>query len=278
MRKLLSAGATAAAFLVVLVPTLASAGSTAKPRFSLTLQVIGPGTVVASPGTRCAGYLTRVHTCRVVYAGGAKVKLTALPKVDAKLSSWRGSVTGRALTRALTMNAPKIVTATFVKVPPTRPPPPPPPPPALGTRSNPVPLGQSVGIVSGDRHWSLRIISTQPDATAAVLAENEFNDAPAPGYQFFLATVGANYVSGSSSLDPGFEAGFALRAVGPSNVVYSTFGNSCGVIPDDFGMKGDLLPGGSMVGNVCWSVPSSEAGSLIAFIELDDTPYYMALR
>jgi hypothetical protein len=50
------------------------------------------------------------------------------------------------------------------------------------------------------------------------------------------------------------------------------------VIPDDLLFKGDLLPGGSMAGNICWSVPASEAGSLIAFIELDSKPFYMALR
>ena len=69
-----------------------------------------------------------------------------------------------------------------------------------------------------------------------------------------------------------------IRTVGPSNVVYSTFGNSCGVIPDGFLFKGDLLPGGSMTGNICWQVPSAEAGSLIAFVTLNDKPYYLALR
>jgi len=179
------------------------------------------------------------------------------------------------------MNVPKIVTATFVKVPPSRPPPPPPPPAAPGnSRANPLPLGATVGIVSGDLHWTLRIISTQPDATAAVLAENQFNDPPAPGNQFFIATVGVSYGSGSEALHAGFEASFGLRAVGPSNVVYSTFGTTsrCGVIPDSIDDKGNLLPGGSVVGNICWQVPSSEAGSLIAFIELDNKPFYMALR
>jgi hypothetical protein len=31
-------------------------------------------------------------------------------------------------------------------------------------------------------------------------------------------------------------------------------------------------------GNICWQVPSAEAGSLIAFYELNNAPYYMALR
>lgn len=85
-----------------------------------------------------------------------------------------------------------------------------------------------------------------------------------------------SYVSGTSTLSAGFNATFYLRTVGTSNVVYTTFGNSCGVIPGE--IDGDLLPGGTIGGNVCWQVPSSDAGSLVAFIELDNTPYYMALH
>jgi hypothetical protein len=33
-----------------------------------------------------------------------------------------------------------------------------------------------------------------------------------------------------------------------------------------------------MAGNICWQVKSSEAGSPIAFITLDDKPFWMALR
>ena len=39
-------------------------------------------------------------------------------------------------------------------------------------------------------------ISTQPGATAAVLAENQFNDPPAANL-FFIATVAVTYVSGT---------------------------------------------------------------------------------
>ena len=60
----------------LIVTGIASGGSGAL-RFSLTLRVVGPGAVVASPGAKCAGYLTRVHSCTRVYAGGTRVKLTA---------------------------------------------------------------------------------------------------------------------------------------------------------------------------------------------------------
>src|SRR4051812_29442078 len=105
--------AIATAFLV---PTVALAASNA-PRVSLTLQVIGPGAVAVSPpGSRCAGYLTRVHVCRASYARGTRVRLTAVPTASAKLSSFRG-VLGRGIVRTLTMNTSRLVTATFVKRP-----------------------------------------------------------------------------------------------------------------------------------------------------------------
>jgi hypothetical protein len=112
------------------------------------------------------------------------------------------------------------------------------------------------------------------------MAENEFNDPPAAGNQFFLVAVEVSYVSGTQSWNPGIRVADDLRAVGSSNVVYTSFGSTsrCGVIPDDFLFKGELLPGGTMTGNICWQVPSAEAGSLVAFIELDQKPFYMALR
>jgi Divergent InlB B-repeat domain len=270
-----------AAFVTALVvPAVALAGADAGSRVTLTLNVIGPGTVVASPGTRCAGYLTRIHTCRASYAAGTRVKLTALPRANAKLSSWRGAI-GSGPTRTILMTVPRLLTATFVKRP-APPRPPAPHPPAIGTRTNPLPLGAPVDIKFSfsNEQWRLRIVSTQPDATAAVLAENQFNDPPAPGRQFFIVTVAVDYVSGAQAWNPGIRVAGQLMAVGPSNVVYSTFGSTsrCGVIPDDITDKGDLLPSGSMTGNICWQVPSAEVVSLLAFIELDNRPFYMALR
>jgi hypothetical protein len=81
-------------------------------------------------------------------------------------------------------------------------------------------------------------------------------------------------------VEPRVRVANLLKAVGPSNVVYSTFGpvSRCGVIPDAITFKGDLLPGGSAVGNICWSVLSSEVSQLVGFIELNLKPFYMALR
>lgn len=100
-----------------------------------------------------------------------------------------------------------------------------PPPPPGTTRDNPIPLGTPVTLPDG---WRVTVTSVFPDATAAVLAANIFNDPPMAGYQFFMIAVSATYLgAGSSHLDSGFR----FRAVGSSQVVYTTFENSCGVLP-----------------------------------------------
>lgn len=222
MKALFSIGAVAAALVVV-----ASAGSVVKPRFSLTLGVIGPGTVVASPGTRCSGYLTRPHVCKVqLYSAGTKVKLTAVPKAGAKLSLWKGSVIGKALTRSITMSAAKSVSAVFVRVP-RREPPPPPPPPPLGAKNNPLPLGHTMALRFGSGEtWDAKVIGYTPDATSQVLAVprpggGSINRPPQAGYQYVIVAYTFTLTAGAASVDRWDIADHLFRyfkVVGPSGV------------------------------------------------------------
>jgi hypothetical protein len=69
----------------------------------------------------------------------------------------------------------------------------------------------------------------------------QFNDPPAAGNQFFIATVAVTYVPGTCSWNPGIRIVSDLNTVGPSNV-------------------------------------AAEAGSLIAFYDFADNPFWMALR
>jgi len=134
----------------------------------------------------------------------------------------------------------------------------PPPPPAVGTRDNPYPLGASVALGDG---WKMKVVSSTPDATAAVLAENQFNDPPKSGEQFFIVRVTATYEGSGSDT---FDGSFRLRAVGASAVGYSTFENSCGVIPDEIS-SAEVFSGGSITGNECWAIKSSDASSLVLY-------------
>ena len=125
------------------------------------------------------------------------------------------------------------------------------------TRSNPIPLGN----VARSGQWKVRVLGTTPDATAIVLAENQFNDPPTAGRQFYIARVQATYVGGDSA---SFDAGYRLRAVGGAALEYTSFDDSCGVIPDEF-TDNDAFTGGTLEGNVCWSVRSSDANSLVMY-------------
>ena len=102
-----------------------------------------------------------------------------------------------------------------------------------------------------------------PNATRMVIAESQFNDPPKAGRQFLIARVRASY-RGPKGSDT-FDGGFRLRAVGRSNVSYTSFEDSCGVTPDEDALDKEVFRGGTVEGNVCWSVKRSDVGSLVAY-------------
>ncbi len=132
--------------------------------------------------------------------------------------------------------------------------------PVLGAaRTNPFPFGQAGRLGNS---WTMTIVSYTPDSTAAVLAENMFNEVLlAAGNQFAIVRVRATYTGSSTD---NFDGDFRLRAVGASNVALSTFENPCGVIPDEIS-DATLFSGGTVEGNICFQIPISDAGSLMVY-------------
>jgi hypothetical protein len=128
----------------------------------------------------------------------------------------------------------------------------------MGTRENPVPMGTTVDLGDG---WQITVISVIPDATNDVLNENQFNDPPNTGNQFFIARIKAKYTGSGSDT---FGGSYRLRSVGPSSVGYSTFENSPGVIPDPL-PDSEVFSGGEIEGNVGWEIKSSDAYSLVMY-------------
>jgi len=104
-------------------------------------------------------------------------------------------------------------------------------------------------------------MSVTPDATNVVLKKNQFNDPPKPGNQFFLARIQAKYTGSGSNT---FGGGYRLRAVGPSSVGYTTYGNSAGVIPDPL-PGSEVFSGGVIEGNIGWEIKSSDASTLVMY-------------
>jgi hypothetical protein len=105
-------------------------------------------------------------------------------------------------------------------------------------------------------------VTTISDATAQVLATNQFNDPPAAGRQFFIVTLSYTY-QGTTKGVPWLDLA-NLRLAGSRNILYDSFSTDtrCGVIPNDIDGHGDLLPGGSDTANICFSVPTDEVSSL----------------
>jgi hypothetical protein len=129
---------------------------------------------------------------------------------------------------------------------------------AMGTRDNPVPIGTAADLGGG---WSLTVVDVIPNGTDQILAENQFNNPPAEGRQFFMVTISATYNGQNSST---FNSAVSLSAVGASNVAYKGFEDRCGVIPNQLSSS-EVFGGGAITGNVCWSVRSDDVDSLVMF-------------
>ena len=142
---------------------------------------------------------------------------------------------------------------------PTPDPTPEPTPTNLGSRSNPIPLGQSFR--PPDSQWELRIISVDWDAWPEIEAENRFNDPPASGNKFVMVKIAVH----NRGSEPDSFGSSNISAVGSQAVEYRTFVDSCGVIPDDFSNFTRIFSGGELQGNICYEVASSDVNSLLLF-------------
>ena len=134
-----------------------------------------------------------------------------------------------------------------------------PDPGAIGTRSNPVPLGQYFQPPTSP--WELKVVSVDWDAWPEIQAENQLNESPAAGNQFVMVTI---MVRNTGSSADRFSSS-RISAVGSQSVEYRTSVNHCGVIPDDFSDITRLFPSGELQGNICYEVASSDISSLLLF-------------
>ncbi|HWK81109.1 MAG TPA: cupredoxin domain-containing protein [Thermomicrobiales bacterium] len=128
------------------------------------------------------------------------------------------------------------------------------------SRKRPIPVG-SIGLV-GD--YEVSVDNVTPNADDIIAAENQFNDPPAAGNQFFMARIEMTY-TGSETGSPAFDLNF--QSVGALNKGYSTFDNDCGVTPDSAVNLSDVFPGGKVTFNVCWQIATEDADSLVMYVE-----------
>jgi hypothetical protein len=128
------------------------------------------------------------------------------------------------------------------------------------SRETPIALGQS-GIV-GD--YDVTVLDSTPNANEIVATEDDFNAPPLAGNQFFIARLAVTRTAATPGT-PWIDLNF--QAVGASGVGYSMYLDSCGLIPDDALLVPELGSGTTVEFNVCWQIASTDATSLVMYVD-----------
>jgi len=110
------------------------------------------------------------------------------------------------------------------------------PVPTVGTRQNPIPLGEWVTLTSGDRVFRGRItqvISDREQVRQRLVNDNMFNNVPSEGYRGWLIYFVCEYVSGPEDKPGGMTSNYFDHLCGdgqfynePSVVLNGEFGSS----------------------------------------------------
>jgi len=143
-----------------------------------------------------------------------------------------------------------------------------------GTRSNPVPVGQTTDVGDG---WTVRVNNVNFDATELILGENTFNDPPAEGFVYVVVNVSVGYAGPDAKANMGVN----FSGVGSSNVQYTTY-DSFVVVPDSYSTYVDVFAGGETTGNFALTVKKSDVESLLIyaspFLSFQSDEVFFALR
>ena len=142
-----------------------------------------------------------------------------------------------------------------------------------GTRAVPHSVGEIVA-VSDD--WAVTVTGPAIDMTAAIMAENPYNDAPPEGAVFVGVPVKVDF-SGAEAASAAWELTFS--AVGSSNVAYETAWN---VVPGELDQFAELFGGASIEGYITFTVPADEVASMVVYVEaswsFDDDAEFFAVN
>lgn len=162
-----------------------------------------------------------------------------------------------------------------------------PEPADVGSRDNPVPLGQPASITmdtfgdADNSQWTVTVDGAGSDITQAVLDENQFNEPPAAGHVFYGVPV--TLTLNSADKEPlSIFVNLSLEFFGPSSlsVISDGFSEGCGVTPNEFDPLKEVFVGGSISGTVCYSVTSEDAagGVMLTMDDIEGDRLFMATR
>lgn len=122
-----------------------------------------------------------------------------------------------------------------------------------GTRSNPYPIGS---VIENDE-WRIVVNSVDLAATDAVLAANEFNEAPAEGSGYILVNYSATFLGD----DPNGQmpAMLSIEYVTADGTTVNSF-DTMALPPEPIDSTSALYTDGTATGNIVFSVPTATAG------------------
>lgn len=134
-----------------------------------------------------------------------------------------------------------------------------------GSRENPVRFGGTARISHDDpaHRWEFVVLTTIPDAWFLIQSEDQSNDSPRDGRQFYMVHIQAGYIGPEHSV---LSLSAEFQAVGASNEAVDGFG--CGAFPDPLDIYSAQFPGRPIEGNLCFDVPSEDADSLVLFVDV----------
>jgi len=138
---------------------------------------------------------------------------------------------------------------------------------AIDERTNAISLGSTAALGAG---WSLTVTGAARDITAAVLAENSFNEPPPAGMVFVGVDVVVSYAGGGSAN----AAEVSARAVADGNVELD--GYACGVVPGGLELFADVFDGGTLSGTLCFAAPAGQPLTLYAAGSFELPPVFLA--
>ncbi len=129
----------------------------------------------------------------------------------------------------------------------------------VGTRENPAPIGTTIEITTaGAPTYEVTLGAPTLDATALVLAENQFTEAPPEGFQFALVPVEVTY-TGTETGTPWID--LRIEFVSAAGTTH-TDADTLAVAPAPTFMDiNELYPGASGTGNIVIAIPTADAAA-----------------
>ena len=85
-----------------------------------------------------------------------------------------------------------------------------------------------------------------------------FNKPPQEGKRFYMISIDVVNPPGA---DPITVNDFDFKLIGDNRLIYTTFENTCGIIPGELG--GEIFGGGRLQGNICFEIPEDEGGLIL---------------